>query len=683
MSVEISKADARRVRHVKRALDNLTPDVHAMFQRAWVELQTQNAKQEAAVEEARRRDERRGPVLVEPKPIIVFRRHPEPRPCKFGDQQYNKVQKQIVQEDYMRSLTSRISKMAMSRDKLQAYEDLRLELSNLVSDAIHSLLNECGEPLADQEEPLYFYCYGSLRSGYAMSDSKIDLFLNLPNITNNALDEVRRLVEKIFVDEGVGALLLPSGALKICDKPHPVVFTAIKDRLEMLAVNADPPLDCKALESLFGARCLNQDSLLGDIHFTNKRTLPLSWYTTDLLRCYRTCDIRVYRMGLFVKEWASNRNISDPKDGTLPPYGYLLMLIHYLRNVVKPPVIPNLQVNENSILNWVEDREVMYWDDRDEITAAAKARKLTANTQSIESLLCGFFAYYSGKPYHHRIDPLPSKRFWFKSDVVSIRSTADTTKERKGWNRSFLAIEDPFDLTNNVAQTVDHENGWRIRREFERAHVILNHVQDIPGIGWEWRTDSGRVGEDFLAGLEIDMEALSLIKKNNEENSAGNVSADKLSADKASADKNSAGLHAPSSNESPAAPVTSNACDNNTKKSVSTTANMHNTKPTTASILTKHSHNHDSSDRYSVAAMSSTSELIFTTPEPSVCGDDDDKPSKFSPTATAGAAAGNDNGNGNANTRRMPVLKLDPMQLRDLATIRAGGNGCMRVVKKN
>jgi terminal uridylyltransferase len=62
-----------------------------------------------------------------------------------------------------------------------------------------------------------------------------------------------------------------------------------------------------------------------------------------LLREYCLFDPRVAQVGVFVKSWAKIRDINTPYYGTLSSYGYVLMVLHFLMNVVVPPVIPNLQ----------------------------------------------------------------------------------------------------------------------------------------------------------------------------------------------------------------------------------------------------------------------------------------------------------------------------------------------------
>jgi terminal uridylyltransferase len=97
--------------------------------------------------------------------------------------------------------------------------------------------------------------------------------------------------------------------------------------------------------------------------------------------------------------------------------------------------------------------------------------------QSIGELVKEFFNYFAFQ-WH------------FKNNVVSIRSpTGLLTKESKGWttlaestgpqsqtikSRYLIAIEDPFEITHNVARTVNKQGRLDIRGEFMRAAKMLN-----------------------------------------------------------------------------------------------------------------------------------------------------------------------------------------------------------------
>ena len=139
-----------------------------------------------------------------------------------------------------------------------------------------------------------------------------------------------------------------------------------------------------------------------DINFFN----PLGIHNTQMLRCYSLCDPRVRPMILFVKSWVKRRKINSSYSGTLSSYGFVLMVLHYLVNIAKPPVLPNLQlpwrphdrctaqgVDRTEIEGW----EVDFWRREDEIKEAAQRGVINQNKESLGALLAGFFQYYSSQ----------------------------------------------------------------------------------------------------------------------------------------------------------------------------------------------------------------------------------------------------------------------------------------------
>lgn len=220
-----------------------------------------------------------------------------------------------------------------------------------------------------------------------------------------------------------------------------------------------------------------------DINFFN----PLGLHNTQLLYCYSLCDDRVQPMVLFVKAWAKRRKINSSYSGTLSSYGYVLMVLHYLANVVSPPVIPNLQslsppgkMSPPEPGVEVDGWHVSFWRNEEEILAAKQRGHLTPNREPVGSLLAGFFQYYSSQGGH--------PQFVWTQQALSLRTPGGIlTKEEKGWtkahteegegkkiqHRYLFCIEDPFELDHNVARTVTHNGIVAIRDEFRRARRVL------------------------------------------------------------------------------------------------------------------------------------------------------------------------------------------------------------------
>ena len=224
-----------------------------------------------------------------------------------------------------------------------------------------------------------------------------------------------------------------------------------------------------------------------DINFSNH----LALHNTRLLKCYSLCDPRVRPMIIVIKAWTKSRKINSSYHGTLSSYGYVLMALHYLMNIVQPPVIPNLQLVPQASAPasdyGLNGYNVRFWQSEEEIMEAGRRGQLTRNqADTVGSLLRGFFQYYA---HPH------TGGFSWASDVISLRTPGGILrKEEKGWtgaktvivestvpgedakevrHRYLFAIEDPFELEHNVARTVVHNGIVAIRDEFRRATKII------------------------------------------------------------------------------------------------------------------------------------------------------------------------------------------------------------------
>ena len=231
---------------------------------------------------------------------------------------------------------------------------------------------------------------------------------------------------------------------------------------------------------------------------------PLGIHNTLLLRCYSRCDHRVRLLILFVKRWASRRKINSSYNGTLSSYGYVLMVLHFLVNVAKPFLCPNLQLcakytNYDPHHNawpteksgpdpshpdeFCEGYDVRFWRNEQEIMQQCSRRKITQNQQPLGGLLRDFFHYFASQGPN-----VVNGGFSWTQDVLSLRTqNGILSKKEKEWTgaktilvderevrqRYLFAIEDPFELQHNVARTVTHHGICAIRDEFRRAWRLI------------------------------------------------------------------------------------------------------------------------------------------------------------------------------------------------------------------
>lgn len=183
-----------------------------------------------------------------------------------------------------------------------------------------------------------------------------------------------------------------------------------------------------------------------DLNFSAQLALQ----NTHLLRCYSLTDDRVRPLVLFVKHWAKIRGINTPYRGTLSSYGYVLMVLHYLVNVAKPFVCPNLQlmappVDPDLTPEQIEDtvncqgRDIRFWRDQNQIASMAQQGILNQNKDSIGYLLRGFFEYYA---QGGMMSTGHGRGFDWGRDVISLRTQGGILgKQAKGWTGAKTVLE--------------------------------------------------------------------------------------------------------------------------------------------------------------------------------------------------------------------------------------------------
>ncbi|PHH55582.1 Terminal uridylyltransferase cid1 [Ceratocystis fimbriata CBS 114723] len=214
-----------------------------------------------------------------------------------------------------------------------------------------------------------------------------------------------------------------------------------KQLIERIKVIGDPALISQSRERYrdelefpkegVGAQC--------DVNFS----AHLALQNSTLLRCYSHTDARVRQMVLFIKRWAKMRQINTPYRGSLSSYGYVLMVLHFLVNIAEPFVCPNLQKSappksaysseQYSEMVECQGYDVRFMRDEEALIAACKQKAITANTDSLGALLCGFFEYYA---HSGPMLTIPGKRgFDWGCEVLSLRTFQGgiLTKQAKNW----------------------------------------------------------------------------------------------------------------------------------------------------------------------------------------------------------------------------------------------------------
>lgn len=237
------------------------------------------------------------------------------------------------------------------------------------------------------------------------------------------------------------------------------------------------------------------------------------YFGRDWLQDISTVNTQGLKFRSKIKWWAKKRHINNTYRGTLSSYGYSLIVLHYLINIVKPAILPNLQAF--SVPEDTPTTEIVFEEAGDDIFDIwfykdINALPKSSNTMHIGELLRGFFEYYA-------------YTFQWGREVVSIRTKGGLlTKQEKGWvtavvrpgkaensevkNRYLFAVEDPFEIEHNVSRTCNGPGVGRIKEEFRRAVRLIRYrdggktmseclcMEAPPEKPWVRREDRDRAG---------------------------------------------------------------------------------------------------------------------------------------------------------------------------------------------
>ncbi|KAL5364617.1 hypothetical protein BJX96DRAFT_157663 [Aspergillus floccosus] len=440
---------------------------------------------------------------------------------RFGNQQSNPARRKQIQTNYMDCLAARIPLLGNLDDRSKDKKTLQALLIRISQEAVKQHGRDHGYEIPD--EAVGLQCFGSSRNGFSLPGADLDLLFTMHmNPTTAKLQaDCPHILQDAFELAGFQSSLITKARvpiIKICGITsqflHPLESKSQKEGSALgcadSAIDQDTYSDPHSPAQIApGHDSAVPGTMQCDINFSGH----LALYNTELLHCYALCDERVRAVGIFVKMWAKARKINTPYHGTLCSYGYILMVIHYLMNIVYPPLVPNLQLmypsSERRDTTSINQHGLGFFSNEAKLKEKAWIDPRYVNQQSIGELLRGFFAYYGSRGSY-----APRGGFDWVRDVVSIRTPGGIlSKEEKGWTaaqtdesghrlRFLLGVEDPFEHHHNVGRTVTLNGVKKIRAEFQRAQRIISRVQEIPGAGWEWRNDDGSIGEDFLADAQ-------------------------------------------------------------------------------------------------------------------------------------------------------------------------------------
>lgn len=128
------------------------------------------------------------------------------------------------------------------------------------------------------------------------------------------------------------------------------------------------------------------------------------------------------------------------------------MILNFLQ-MRQPPILPTLHDQTG------EKPPIWFNDDLSSLRGFGKA-----NNESVAGLLYAFFRHFAVE-------------FDYSHHVMSLRYGKYLDKHSKGWdfgrNYRMLCIEEPFDTSRNLGNSVDDISVFGLRKEFQRGVAIL------------------------------------------------------------------------------------------------------------------------------------------------------------------------------------------------------------------
>jgi DNA polymerase sigma len=143
--------------------------------------------------------------------------------------------------------------------------------------------------------------------------------------------------------------------------------------------------------------------------------------------------------------------------GTLSSYTWICLTLNFLQTL-NPPILPSLQRQDHVKPQMLGGVNVAFDKNLD-----AYREFGSANKDSIGQLLFQFFRYYA-----YELD--------FEQKIVSVRAGTTLPKTDKNWHMlqdNRLCVEEPFNISRNLANTADDTSMRGIHLELRRAFGLI------------------------------------------------------------------------------------------------------------------------------------------------------------------------------------------------------------------
>ncbi|RMZ88629.1 hypothetical protein DV736_g4141, partial [Chaetothyriales sp. CBS 134916] len=205
---------------------------------------------------------------------------------------------------------------------------------------------------------------------------------------------------------------------------------------------------------------------------------------TAMVKSYVDIDPRVRPLAMIIKYWAKRRILNDAAlGGTLSSYAWICLTLNFLQTRT-PPILPSLQIQPALQPHILGGVNVSF-----DKNADAYRDFGAANHASLGQLLFQFFRYYAFE-------------FDFEQGVVSVRRASVLSKTEKSWHRlqdNRLCVEEPFNISRNLANTADDTSMRGIHLELRRAFSLLADGQlDQCCEQYEYAVEEPKPSADFI-----------------------------------------------------------------------------------------------------------------------------------------------------------------------------------------
>lgn len=183
------------------------------------------------------------------------------------------------------------------------------------------------------------------------------------------------------------------------------------------------------------------------IDITVHNLLPIN--NSKMIRLYSLFDQRFHILGIFLKHWVKINNIKGAPNGYLSSYALLILIIHFLQNIVEPKVLPVLQEIKKETIEYkyhngeIELTTNLYYEqDFDKMKEYMNVINCgNENESTVTELLMQFFEYYSYIYNCNNNHYLISIKHSDKKPAINCKQYA-------------FPIEDPFDLSHNPGKSL-------------------------------------------------------------------------------------------------------------------------------------------------------------------------------------------------------------------------------------